>query len=79
MAKPIYRLVSEIFEEGQDYPAVTHIFRGHTKDKVIGLFRAHLRTDQFLNACVAKGRYANFACREQSMVERWNGSDWIPV
>ena len=77
--KPTYRIVSEIFEEGSDYPAVTHIFLGDTPQRVRAFLRAHLKNDAFFRACSEKGRFASFSCHEKRRLEHFTGQGWLVV
>ena len=74
--KAPYRIVSEIFEEGTDYPVVTHIFRGTTPEKARAFFKAHLTTDSFFKDCVQKKRFRTFTCYEKRRLEHWTMGSW---
>ena len=47
----------DVFEEGNTYPAVSHIFYGETTVEAQEYFKAHMKTDSFLRAAVHTGRY----------------------
>lgn len=71
-----HRVVVSIFEEGKDYPAVVHIFYGQNVGEAQAYFKAHMRTDSFLEACVTKKRFANMTCHAEKKVEHWDGQRW---
>lgn len=72
-----HRIVVSIFEEGRDYPAVVHIFYGRLIQEAYAYFRAHMRADSFLEACVTKQRFATMACRAEHKNEHWDGRHWV--
>lgn len=75
--KAPYRIVVSIFEENKDFPAVVHIFYGRVPQEAAGYFRAHMRADSFLEACVNRGQFATFACHAERKTERWDGQHWV--
>ena len=68
----LVKLVVDIFEEsvGLDYPVVRHEFYGRTKSEAIGYYRAHLKTDRFLDGCVRKKRWERVNCETTMHWER---------
>lgn len=75
-----YRIVSEIFEEGADFPAVTHIFRGKSERQAMAFLRAHLKSDSFFRSCATAGNFADFKCHEKRRLEHYRpGEGWLVV
>ena len=62
-----FRLIVHTFEDGADYPVVTHIFNGSTREEAQGYYKAHLKSDRFLKGCKG-GNYQGLVCRN---VQKW--------
>jgi hypothetical protein len=55
----------DIFEPagaGADYPVVRHEFTGKTEREATGYLNAHLKTDSFLRACIARSDFRGLTC-----------------
>jgi hypothetical protein len=76
IVRPKFRVVSYIYEEGADYPVVTHVFCGMTAEQAQRTYRAHQKTDAFLRGCIA-GRFGEMKCKEEHKLQRWSGASWI--
>ncbi|MCZ6504950.1 MAG: hypothetical protein O6834_03085 [Actinobacteria bacterium] len=50
-------MVHEIYEGDNDYPAVTHIFTGKTREEAKGYFESHMKTDEFMAAMEKDGQW----------------------
>lgn len=53
----IVSLFVDIFEGDNEYPAVTHVFNGKTREEAQHYFDSHMETDRFLKAMVSHGRW----------------------
>ncbi len=74
-----WRVVSEIYEEGKDFPIVVHIFFGQSDREAAGYYRAHLETDTFLADCTQHGSFqGRFTCQERHRLERIVQGQWVP-
>ena len=50
-------VIVEIFESGNKYPVVSHIFYGETIEEARGYLKSHMKTDSFLRAAVNTRRF----------------------
>lgn len=75
-----WRVVSEIYEEGLDYPVVVHIFFGKSAEEAASYYRAHLDSDAFLAYCTGVRPHFKVAinCQEQHRVEQLIAGRWTP-
>lgn len=53
----------DIYEEGNEYPVVTHIFNGKTKKEAYGYFMSHMSTDSFLRGAVLDQTFKGMTLR----------------
>lgn len=79
MSRPAatHRIVVSITEEGKDYPAVVHIFYGKLPQEAYRYLQAHMKTDQFLRACVIDKKFGQMSCQSETRTERWDGQQWV--
>lgn len=61
----MWALHVKIYEK-ESYAIVEHVFRGKTKREAEGYYQSHLKTDDFLRACVERGRFRDFDCRAEA-------------
>jgi len=72
-AEAPFRILSKIREAQRPYAIVVHAFYGQTLDEAERYYRAHLKSDQFLNACSTAGKFGKTPCREERVAEKWDG------
>lgn len=66
------RYRSYIYEGASPTPTLLHEFYGETPQEVQGVFRAHMKTDAFLNAAYTTKRWNGFAIR---IIDEWEQFD----
>jgi hypothetical protein len=75
-----WRVVSEIYEEGRDFPIVVHIFFGQSDQEAASYYRAHRDSDTFLAYCAGVSPHFKVAikCRERHRLEHLVRGRWVP-
>lgn len=61
-------IIVDIYEEFDNFPVVTHVFRGRTAVAAKAVEEAHRYTDEFYNGAVTVGRWGNIKLRYESFV-----------
>jgi hypothetical protein len=75
-----WRIVQQIYEEGDPEPVLTHVFYGKTREEAAGVFKAHMGTDSFMRGCVTNGRFRDFTCRAADHTEKLGpDGQWLSV
>jgi hypothetical protein len=76
-----WRIVQQIYEQGEVEPTLTHVFYGETRERAQQVYDAHMGTDAFMRGCVTQHRFRDFACRAESYTERYDPADdeWVTV
>jgi hypothetical protein len=59
----LFQIIVDIWEPGNPFPIVTHLFRGATPEDAEAIHQAHRRSDKFLRQCEDKSMFAgNVPC-----------------
>lgn len=73
MARRLYQVRVDIYESATryEYPVVTHLFHGRTKEEAWKIHASHRESDSFLRECEDKGVFkGRVHCRAQ-ISEGW--------
>jgi len=62
------RLIIEIYEAYNNYPAVTHVFEGKSEREVNQYYNTHKKYDSFFCGAIDKGSFKNIKLAVHS---RW--------
>lgn len=70
-----FRLIVHAFEGSADFPRVTHIFNGSTREEVRAIYKEHRKQDSFLSAC-KRGSLKGIPCRVETKWHHLTAEGW---